>query len=68
MSRYYTNDPVADEARYTADREKEMEKFPICSECDCHITDEHCYEFNGECICEKCLNLYHKKPTDDFIE
>jgi formylmethanofuran dehydrogenase subunit E len=62
MSRYYSDDPVADEARYTADREKEMqENSPQCCECDRYITEGDYYEFNGDYICEDCLNNYHKK-------
>ena len=68
MSRYYTDNPVADADRYFADKEKEMDKLPVCYECENPITGEHCYEFNGEYICEDCLNLYHKKATNDFIE
>lgn len=68
MSRYYTDNPVADADRYFADKEKELESLPACYECGKHITSEYCYEINGEYICEECLNLYHKKSTDDFIE
>ena len=59
MSRYYTGDPVADAERYFADREKELERLPRCSECDHPITTDKAYYINGEWICEECMEQYH---------
>ena len=61
----WTDDPIADYDRYSAKREKELEKLPVCCDCDEHIQDEYCYEFNDEYICEKCLEKYHRKAVED---
>ncbi len=65
---YYTDNPVADYGRWSDDRERELERLPVCTECEHPITDEHCVEFNGELICEECLDNNHRKNTEDFIE
>lgn len=65
---YYTDDPIADFHRYDAEKEAELEKQPTCYECGYKIQDEYCFEYNGECICEKCLIDNHRKNTEDFME
>lgn len=65
---YYTYDPVADFNRYDADRQRELDRLPICAECGHPITDEHLFEINGVLICEECLNDNYRKNTEDFIE
>lgn len=64
---YYTDNPVLDAMRYDAERQAEIEKLPICSECDEHIQDEYLFEINGEYICEHCMEENHKKSTDDCL-
>ena len=54
--------------RYDAEQERALRKLPECSECGEKITDDECYEFNGELICPECLRDYHRKNTDDYIE
>lgn len=49
------------------EREKELERLPVCCECDEPIQDEVCFEFDGELICLECLKENHKKHTDDYI-
>lgn len=68
MSIYRSDDPMADFDRWEAAQNKRLAKCPICSECDQPIQDEKCYCFNGELICEDCLNLNHKVDTDDYME
>lgn len=53
--------------RYEAEREREIEKLPICCECDNPIQTEDCYEFDGDLICPGCLNDYHRKSVDDYV-
>lgn len=60
---YYTNDPVADYERYSADQEKELEKLPRCSECDERIQDEFAYYINGEWICKNCMDSNYKREV-----
>lgn len=42
-----------------------MQELSKCYECGEPIQDEHCYEFNGEYICKRCLNDNHLKWTED---
>lgn len=65
---YYSDDPVRDFMMHDAKQTRRLEKLPVCSECGEPIQDEHCYEINGELICEDCLNTNHKKRTEDYIE
>ena len=64
----YTDDPVADFRRHDAKQQAELDRLPLCSECDNPIQIETCYEINGELICEECLENNHKKWVEDFIE
>lgn len=54
--------------RHEAEQERALAKLPECSECGEKITDDECYEFNDKLICPDCLNNYHKRQTDDFID
>jgi formylmethanofuran dehydrogenase subunit E len=65
---FYSDDPIRDYDRYDAQREKQLEDFPRCSECDKYICDDFYYEFDGEIICEDCLCDNHRKSTDSFID
>ena len=62
-----TDDPVADFLRHDRQQQEELKRRPICADCDEHIQEEFCYEFNGEYICERCLEDLHKKTTKDCI-
>lgn len=64
---YYTDNPVADFHRYDAERQAEIERLPICSECDERIQDEYCFEINGEYICEHCMEENHRKAVEDIL-
>lgn len=52
---------------YDAEQQTALESLPECCECGEHIQDEYCFEFEGEYICEKCLNENHRKPVEDCI-
>lgn len=65
---YYTDDPIADFERYDRDCEREMQRLPVCAECGERITDDDCYEINGEIICTECLNDNYRRSTNDYIE
>ena len=45
-----------------------LDKLPKCDWCGEPITDDYCYEINGDIICEACLNDNFKKRVDDYIE
>jgi formylmethanofuran dehydrogenase subunit E len=63
----YTDNPIADFHDWDDRQSKELAKLPVCSECDHHIQDEHCYEINGELICSECLENNHRKRTEDYV-
>ena len=65
---YRTDNPIADYDRYLSEEQTRLEHLPKCCECDEPITDECCYEINGEYICEKCLNDNHMKWVDEIVE
>lgn len=54
--------------QHDAEQERALSKLPECSECGHPIQTEECFEFNDELICPKCVNEYHKRLTDDFID
>lgn len=64
---YRTDDPNRDFDRWDREQATAIALLPRCCECDEAIQDEHCYEINGELICEQCLNENHRKFTTDFI-
>ena len=49
-------------------RERWLKRLPRCSECDNHIQDEMCWEYNGELICDRCANDNHRKWVEDYAE
>lgn len=60
---FYTDDPIADYERYSAQQEAELDRLPRCSECDQPIQEEYAYYINGEWICESCMNSYYRKEV-----
>lgn len=65
---FYTDDPISDFDRHDAEQQKQLEKLPVCVECDEPVQDEHFYLINDEVVCMQCLKDNHRKRTDDFIE
>ena len=53
--------------RFLAEDEKALKSLPRCSECDKPISDDFCYQINGELICEDCMQTF-RKHTEDFME
>ena len=54
-------------ARYDAERERELERLPVCAECCEAITDDHYFDIAGETVCEECLFANHRMETDDYV-
>lgn len=63
----WTDDPIADYERYSAGQDRQLDKLPVCSECDHHIQNEYCFEINDEYICDDCMNRNHRKAVDDIV-
>lgn len=63
----FTNDPYQDFLSHDAEQEEWLGSRPKCCECDEHIQDDHCYEINGEIICEDCMNDNYRKAVEDIV-
>ena len=59
-----TDDPVMDAANYEAERERKMDKLPVCDFCGYHITDDGYHEILGFNICDKCLDERRKNTPE----
>lgn len=53
---------------HDAKQEAELQKYPECCECGCHITDEKLVHINDEFMHMKCFKDEYVKDTADFIE
>ena len=63
----WTDDPVADYDRYDAQRQRELDRLPKCSECGEPIQSDYAYCISDELICEECLEDNHRKYVEDLI-
>ena len=54
--------------RYDAERQREMDKLPKCDYCGKTIMDDYLYDFDGDLICEDCLNDNFRKRVEDYVE
>lgn len=57
----YTDDPLADFHAWDAEQSRQLERLPMCADCDNHIQDEEAYYINGEWICEDCMSSYRRE-------
>ena len=64
----WSDDPLLDFARYDAEQQRELDRLPVCVECDEPIQDDVYFEINGECLCERCLIENHRKAVEDYVE
>lgn len=63
---FYSDDPERDLDRYLAAQDRELKKYPKCSDCDNYITEDF-YLINDEYICEDCIENY-KVRIEDYVE
>lgn len=64
----WTDDPITDAERHIAKQEEELERLPKCVCCNNPIQDDYCYEINDELICQECLDLFHRKQVEDYVQ
>ena len=64
----YTDDPARDFDRWDAEQEQLREKLPVCDDCGKRINDDFYWEFDGEVLCENCVNRRYRKYTDSYIQ
>ncbi len=65
---FYSDNPVLDAERYMAEQERELEKLPLCSECGEPITDESCWDIDGELYCPDCAESLFCKWTENYMK
>lgn len=48
-------------------KERELAKYPRCSECGSTITEDFCYYISGEYVCKDCIVEYYmvETPVED---
>ena len=63
----YTDDPPSDWDAFCMEQEREMQRLPICIECNERILDDMCYDFGDGPICDDCVRQY-RKFTADLME
>lgn len=52
---------------HDAEQQSWLDSLPVCDECGQPIQDTHCYNINGNYICEECLNERYRVCVDDII-
>ena len=57
---FYSDDPLADFDAWDKHQNKQLERLPVCMDCEQHIQDETAYYINGEWICEDCMDSYRR--------
>ena len=64
----WSGDPLADFNRYDREQERRASRYPLCKYCGERIMGDFVFVFDGECMCEECLNEEHRFYVDDYIE
>ena len=65
----YTDDPVADYARWDAKQAKEQDQLPRCNYCGEPIQQSTAVCLgDDEWFCDGCLKDYLRKPVTDYFE
>lgn len=63
----WTDDPIADFERHSAEQERRLDKLPVCDYCEEPIQDDFYYYINGESICETCLDRFFRKDVSEYV-
>lgn len=64
----WTDDPLLDFARYDAEQNRRLERFPVCAHCGDPIQDERLFDVDGELYHAACADKEFRKWTEDYIE
>lgn len=65
---FYSDDPVRDYERYSARQQRELDRLPVCSECDNPIQTEKLFLINDNFICPHCMKENYMRDTDDYVD
>ena len=63
----YVPDNYDQYRQYEARQEAERELLPTCCECGDKITDDRCWMFGDEPICDRCAEQNYRKYTNDLM-
>ena len=63
----YSDNPVADFARWDAEQNRQLARRPVCDWCGEHIQSDHLYRIDGKTICPDCLKDC-REYIDDYSE
>lgn len=53
--------------KHDAEQQAELEKYPVCCNCENHIQDDYLYNIHGEIFCEDCVNTLFAEEVEDYI-
>ena len=65
---FWSDDPVADADRYFAEKERELERLPVCECCGEPIQQEKAVYYNDSWFCEDCEDEAWQTIREDFLE
>lgn len=49
------------------DQAKLLERLPVCADCQEPIQDDHVYTFDGLFYCPECVDINHRKTTEEYM-
>lgn len=64
----WSGDALRDFDRHDREQERRLNRYPKCKYCDQRITGDFVFVFDGDCMCEECLNEEHRQYVDDYME
>lgn len=64
----YTDNPVADYDAYDDERSEELDRLPVCDNCENPIQEEKFFYYRGDKICRECMETHFEVWTEDYIE
>ena len=54
--------------QYDAERQRDIDRLPVCEYCEQPIQDEYCYDIEGTIICEECLKENFRKSVESLTD
>ena len=65
---FYSDDPIADFERHSAEQERNMRRLPVCSNCRERIQQGQAIKVDGKWFCEDCENEAWELVRSDYLE
>ena len=54
--------------RYDDERSEELDRLPVCDNCENPIQEEKFFYYRGDKICRECMETHFEVWTEDYIE